>query len=166
MSKMNIITGEGTDRREIPITFRMGSESDKDRILVQYPYTKQVLNSGGYLIVAETEDEIIGFLWAFKRKIPAPVEQNELFINVIETFRADLRCRGIASEMIRELLLIAKEEKIYQIRAYCDIGNVPSHRLWLKNGFTISPVKLQDGTIPGSFVSLICKYNTAAAPRS
>ena len=157
MSKMNIITGEGTDRREISITFRMGSESDKDRILVQYPYTKQVLNSGGYLIVAETEDEIIGFLWAFKRKIPAPVEQNELFINVIETFRADLRCRGIASEMIRELLLIAKEEKIYQIRAYCDIGNVPSHRLWLKNGFAISPVKLQDGTIPGSFVSLICK---------
>lgn len=48
-----------------------------------------------------------------------------------------------------------KEEKVYQVRAYCDIRNVPSHRLWLKNKFAISPVKMPDNTIAGSFVSYV-----------
>ena len=57
--------------------------------------------------------------------------------------------------MISEIIKIAKEEKVYQVRAYCDIGNVSSHRLWLKNKFAISPVKMPDGSIPGSFVSFV-----------
>ena len=54
-----------------------------------------------------------------------------------------------------EMLRIAKEEKVYQVRAYCDIRNIPSHRLWLKNKFAISPVKMPDNTIAGSFVSYV-----------
>jgi len=44
---------------------------------------------------------------------------------------------------------------VYQVRAYCDIRNIPSHRLWLKNKFSISPVKMPDDTIAGSFVSYV-----------
>ena len=137
------------------IIIRLGTEDEKQKLLTDYPNVQNVIRDGGYFIIAKIEDTIVGFLWAFKRKIPAPVEQNEFFINVIEVIYTNLRCHGVASKMLNEMIEIAKKEKAYQVRAYCDIGNVSSHHLWLKNKFSISPVKMEDGTIPGSFVSYI-----------
>ena len=137
------------------VLIRLGTESEKEELLNQYPYVKNVMFDNGYFIVAKIEDNTIGFLWAFKRMIPAPVDRSEIFVNVVEVIHTDLRCQGIASKMLNEVIKIAKEEGAYQVRAYCDIGNVPSHRLWLKNKFSISPVKMQDGSIPGSFVTYV-----------
>ena len=134
---------------------RLGTDAEKQKLLTDYPNIKNVIRDGGYFIVAKIEDTVVGYLWAFKRKIPAPVEQDEIFINIIEVIYTNLRCQGVASKMISEIIEIAKEEKVYQIRAYCDIGNFPSHRLWLKNKFSISPVKMPDGAISGSFVSYV-----------
>ena len=134
---------------------RLGTDAEKQKLLTDYPNIKNVIRDGGYFIVAKIEDTVVGYLWAFKRKIPAPVEQDEIFINIIEVIYTNLRCQGVASKMISEIIEIAKEEKVYQIRAYCDIGNCPSHRLWLKNKFSISPVKMPDGSISGSFVSYV-----------
>ena len=134
---------------------RLGTDAEKQKLLTDYPNIKNVIRDGGYFIVAKIEDTVVGYLWAFKRKIPAPVEQDEIFINIIEVIYTNLRCQGVASKMISEIIEIAKEEKVYQIRAYCDIGNFPSHRLWLKNKFSISPVKMPDGSIAGSFVSYL-----------
>ena len=137
------------------MTIRLGTDAEKQELLVDYPNIKNVIRDGGYFIVAKIEDTVVGYLWAFKRKIPAPVEQDEIFINIIEVIYTNLRCQGVASKMISVIIEIAKEEKAYQVRAYCDIGNVPSHRLWLKNKFSISPVKMPDGSIAGSFVSYL-----------
>ena len=137
------------------MTIRLGTDAEKQELLVDYPNIKNVIRDGGYFIVAKIEDTVVGYLWAFKRKIPAPVEQDEIYINIIEVIYTNLRCQGVASKMISAIIEIAKEEKAYQVRAYCDIGNVPSHRLWLKNKFSISPVKMPDGSIAGSFVSYL-----------
>ncbi|MBO5036934.1 MAG: GNAT family N-acetyltransferase [Clostridia bacterium] len=137
------------------MTIRLGTDAEKQELLADYPNIKNVIRDGGYFIVAKIEDTVVGYLWAFKRKIPAPVEQDEIFINIIEVIYTNLRCQGVASKMISAIIEIAKEEKAYQVRAYCDIGNVPSHRLWLKNKFSISPVKMPDGSISGSFVSYL-----------
>ena len=134
---------------------RLGTDAEKQELLTDYPNIKNVIRDGGYFIVAQIEDTTVGYLWGFKRKIPAPVEQDEIFINIIEVIYTNLRFQGVASEMISEIIKIAKEEKVYQVRAYCDIGNVPSHRLWLKNKFSISPVRMPDGSIAGSFVSFV-----------
>lgn len=137
------------------VTIRLGAEKDKELLKTQQPQTAPVLGDGGYLIVAEDNGQIVGFLWAFKRKIPAPIEQEELFINVIEVFPEELRCQGLATRMLGEAKRIAINENCYQLRAYCDIRNVSSHRLWVKNGYGINPVALPDGNIAGSFVSLV-----------
>lgn len=134
---------------------RLGIDVDRTQIVATYPYTANVLGDGGYLIVAEDNGQIVGFLWAVKRKIPAPIEQEELFINVIEVFPEELRCQGLATRMLGEAKRIAINENCYQLRAYCDIRNVSSHRLWVKNGYGINPVALPDGNIVGSFVSLV-----------
>ena len=137
------------------VTIRLGAEKEIELLRTRHSHTVPVLGDGGYLIVAEENDQIIGFLWAFKRKIPAPIEQEELFINVIEVFPEELRCQGLATRMLGEAKRIAINENCYQLRAYCDIRNVSSHRLWVKNGYGINPVALPDGNIVGSFVSLV-----------
>ena len=137
------------------VIIRIGTDAEKEKLLNDYPHIKNVVRDGGYFIVAQIEDTIVGYLWGFKRKIPAPVEQDEIFINIIEVIYTNLRCQGMASSMLQKIMEIAKEEKVYQVRAYCDIWNVPSHRLWLKNKFSISPVKMPDGSISGSFVSFV-----------
>lgn len=137
------------------INVRNGTENDKQKLLNDYPNLHKFFGDNGYLIVAEKEKDIIGFLWAFVRDIPAPVEAKEMFINAIEVLHTELRCQGIGTQMVQKIIEIARNELVYQVRAYCDITNVPSHRLWLKNKFSISPVKMPDNTIAGSFVSYV-----------
>ena len=134
---------------------RFGTEAEKQTLLNEHTELKKVIQGGGYFIVAVIEDTVIGFLWAFKREIPAPVEQSEIFVNIIEVIYTNLRCQGIASAMLNEIIKVAKEENVYQIRAFCDNWNIPSHRLWLKNRFSVSPVKMPDGSVTGSFVSYV-----------
>lgn len=137
------------------VIIRFGTEAEKQTLLNEHTEIKKVIQSGGYFIVAVIEDTVIGFLWAFKREIPAPVGQSEIFVNIIEVIYTNLRRQGIASAMLNEIVKVAKNENVYQIRAFCDIWNIPSHRLWLKNSFSVSPVKMPDGSVAGSFVSYV-----------
>ena len=137
------------------MNIRVGTHADKEFILNKHPHTKQVLGEGGYLLVAEENENIEAFLWAFVRKIPAPIDKSEMFVNVIETFESKYQRKGIASNLIKKLIELAKAQSLYQIRAYCDINNISSHKLWEKNNFTISPVKNQNGEILGSYVALL-----------
>ncbi len=130
-----------------------GGAAEREWLLRQYPYTGQVLGEGGVLLAAEEGGSIRAFLWAFTRAIPAPVDAVEWFINVIEVFDAADRRRGIASQLVRACVQMAQRQGAYQVRAYCEIGNVASHRLWRKNGFGISPVKMPDDRVVGSYVT-------------
>ena len=136
---------------------RNGSEKDKQDLLNKYPDLKKffVMCDTGYLIIAERENDIIGFLWAYKRDIPAPVEAQEIFINAIEIFNTELRCQGIGTQMVQKIIEIARTEHVHQVRASVQIGNIASHCLWFKNKFSISPVKMPDADIVGSFVSFV-----------
>ena len=131
----------------------IGNNKHKEIILEKYPHTKQVMYDGGYLIVAINNDKLLGFAWAFMRDIPVPVSQKELFINVIEVFEPSNYKKGIATEIIKMTIQLAKELEVYQIRAYVDINNVASNNLWVKNNFGISPVKDCKDKIPGSYVT-------------
>lgn len=137
------------------VMIRFGTEAEKQTLLNKHTEIKNVIRGGGYFIVAVIEDAVIGFLWAFKREISAPIEQREIFVNIIEVIYTNLRGQGIASAMLNEIIKVAKEENVYQIRAFCDIWNIPSHRLWLKNRFSVSPVKMPDGSVTGSLVSYV-----------
>ena len=139
------------------INIRNGTDKDKQILLSNYPDLQKffVICDTGYLIVAERENDLIGFLWAFKQDIPAPIEAQEIFINAIEVFNDKLRRQGIGTEMVQKLIEIARKEQVYQVRASVQIGNVASHRLWFKNKFSISPVKMPNADIVGSFVSFV-----------
>ncbi len=137
------------------IDIQMGSQDQKGEILSKYPGTKAVIRDGGVLIVALEGSKIIGFLWMFKRKMLAPVDEYEWFINVIDVPEAENRCKGVASGLVKKAVSLAKSDGAYQISAYCDIANIPSHMLWKKNGFAIQPAYGADGSVLGSFVGLV-----------
>ncbi len=134
---------------------KVGSQDQKAEILAKYPGTKNVIRDGGVLIVAVEGSKIIGFLWMFKRKMLAPVDEYEWFINVIDVPEAENRCKGVASGLVKKAVSLAKSDGAYQISAYCDIANIPSHMLWKKNGFAIQPAYGADGSVLGSFVGLV-----------
>ncbi len=137
------------------IEINIGSQSQKAEILAKYPHTKAVIRDGGVLIVALEGSKIIGFLWMFKRKMLATVDEYEWFINVVDVPEADNRCKGVASGLVKKAQRLAKSDGAYQISAYCDIANIPSHMLWRKNGFAIQPAYGADGSVLGSFVGLV-----------
>ncbi len=137
------------------INIKNGTESDRLRLLSKYPNLDKFFFGNGRLVIAENGNEIVGFLWAHKRKISAPVEAEEMFINYITVFEPELHCRGIGTQMIQRIIEIARAEQVYQIRAKVKTENVPSHRLWLKNKFSISPAQMPDGNIAVSFVGYV-----------
>lgn len=137
------------------IKIRLGTENDKQKLLNSHHSLDKFFFGNGRLVIAENGNYIVGFLWAHKRKISAPVEAEELFINYIIIFESELRCRGIGTQMIQRIIEIARAEQVYQIRAKVKTENVPSHRLWLKNKFSISPAQMPNGNIAVSFVGYV-----------
>lgn len=140
------------------MNLRMGNKTDKEYILNIRPQAAALFEGRSYFIVAEDEC-VLGFAVVFHRDIEAPVPANEAFINLIEILDEGNHKKGIASCLVQEIIRIEEEKKTYQIRAYCEIHNIASHRLWLKNGFGISPAKESNGQILGSFVTYVCKQS-------
>lgn len=136
------------------MTVRIGTEADKAEIVGKRPQAEGYFSNEGYFVVAEENGAAAGFAAVFLRDIPAPVQGREAFINLIEVFEEHQR-KGAASLLVQEILKIEKAKSTYQVRAYCDINNSASHALWRKNKFGISPVKMSDGTILGSFVTYV-----------
>ena len=137
---------------------RMGNETDKEYILNVRPQAAPLFEGRSYFIIAE-DDDILGFAVVFHRDIEAPVLANEAFINLIETLDENNYKKGIASCLVQKIIEIEEDKNTYQVRAYCEINNIASHRLWLKNGFGISPAKEPNGQILGSFVTYVCNSN-------
>ncbi len=136
------------------MTVRMGKETDKTKIIGKRPQAKGYFSDDGYFFVAEENEVIAGYAAVFLRDIPAPVQGREAFINLIEVFE-EFQRKGTATLLVQEILKLEKSNGTYQVRAYCDIHNIASHGLWRKNKFGISPVKMPDDSIAGSFVTYV-----------
>jgi len=136
------------------MTVRIGTAEDKKEIIGKRPQAEGYFSDGGYFLVVEENGTIAAFAAVFLRDIPAPVQGREAFINLIEVFENYQR-KGIATLLIQEILKLEKSKGTYQVRAYCDIHNAASHALWMRNKFGISPVKMPDNSISGSFVTYV-----------
>ena len=149
----------------------LGSREDEALVRGLHPQHPSLMTGDGWLMAAKETGEageagrLIGFAWTFERDIPAPVGKvSEAFMNVIAV-EDGFQGKGIGSRIVQACIQKAGADGCYQLRAYCDIHNAASHRLWLKNGFGISPVAMPDGTTAGSFVTYTLGRGAPAAPR-
>ncbi len=63
----------------------------------------------------------------------------EDLILVIEVFSPAERCKGIASALVGHIKEQAVAAESYQVIAYYAPDNLPSHKLWIKNQFCVTP---------------------------
>ena len=133
---------------------RQASNEEVTSIIEKEPHSMLCTGENSFTLIAvDGNEQNIGVLSAFCREITAPLNgETECFINVISVNESE-HGKGIGSALVQEALKKAKEIGVIQVRAYCDINNKASHILWLKNGFGISPVKMPNGQILGSFVT-------------
>lgn len=109
------------------ISVRNGTKRDEQALLNKYPDLHKFFVDDGRLVVAESKQGIVGFLWAHRRKIPAPVDAEEMFINAVEVFDSELRRQGTGTQIVQKIIETAKAEQVYQVCASVQIENVASH---------------------------------------
>lgn len=118
---------------------REASFSEKRQIIRQHPHTKSFLKRKGILSVAAKAGRLLGFAFVQRRKITTEPRLTEDLILVIEVFSPAERCKGIASALVGHIKEQAVAAESYQVIAYYVPDNLPSHKLWIKNQFCVTP---------------------------
>lgn len=118
---------------------REASFSEKRQIIRQHPHTKSFLKRKGILSVAAKAGRLLGFAFVQRRKITTEPRLTEDLILVIEVFSPAERCKGIASALVGHIKEQAVAAESYQVIAYYAPDNLPSHKLWIKNQFCVTP---------------------------
>lgn len=116
---------------------RVANYRDKRNIIKQYPHTKSYLKRKGILYIDEEDNEYRGFAFVQKRNVINEINKIEDLILVIEVFREKDRNKGIASNLVKKIIDNAQENGVYQIIAYYQKNNIASHKLWVKNQFSV-----------------------------
>ena len=128
---------------------RVASYRDTRNIVKQYPYTKPYLKRKGVLYIDEEDNEYRGFAFVQKRNVVNESNLTEYLILVIEVFQEKDRNKGIASNLVKKIIDNAKENSVYQIIAYYQKNNIASHKLWVKNRFSVIEVLTADSNSLG-----------------
>jgi GNAT superfamily N-acetyltransferase len=98
-----------------------------------------------YSVIAVDDSNPIALIVAKKRPLSKPVDMlQEAYIDVIEV-HPDYQRRGIGAELVKRVLLWAKENELSQIRAWSEEIRYAALMLWKKLGFTFSQVNFQRG---------------------
>lgn len=63
---------------------------------------------------------------------------------MIEVFLEKDRNKGIASNLVKRIIDNAKENGVYQTVTYYQKNNTASHKLWIKNQFSVVEVLTAD----------------------
>lgn len=128
---------------------RVANYIDKINIMKQYPYTKPYLKRKGILYIDEEDNEYRGFAFVQKRNVVNEIILTEDLILVIEVFQEKDRNKGIASNLVKKIIDNAHENGVYQITAYYQKNNIASHKLWIKNSFSVIEVLTADSNSLG-----------------
>lgn len=128
---------------------RVANYKDKRDIIKKYPHTKPYLKRKGILYVDEEDNEYKGFAFVQKRKVVNELNKIEDLILVIEVFQEKDRNKGIASNLVKNIIENAQKNGSYQIIAYYQKNNIASHKLWVKNRFSVIEVFTADSNSLG-----------------
>ncbi len=119
---------------------RIANYRDKRNITKNYPHTKQHLKRKGILYIDEYNEQCRGFAFVQKRNVVNELNKIEELILAIEVFREKDRNKGIASNLVKKIINDAQANGSYQIIAYYQKNNIASHKLWIKNQFSVIEV--------------------------
>ena len=89
-------------------------------------------NPANYLLVAEVGNELAGFLMAY-RLDRADREESQMFVYEVEVAEP-WRRRGIASALVREIIGMARVERMFEVFVLTSQSNEAARRLYARAG--------------------------------
>jgi ribosomal protein S18 acetylase RimI-like enzyme len=93
------------------------------------------------LIVAEDDEKIIGFVFAYIREVPPEIltRWNVTKVAQLELLAVDSKCRGqgVGEALLDRLIEALKEERVDLILLHCPVESVEAKHLYDKLGFEV-----------------------------
>ncbi|OPJ57613.1 GNAT family N-acetyltransferase [Clostridium chromiireducens] len=123
------------------------NERDNDVSRVQ-GMIQQSINGSNLLLVAEDEDNIVGFLSAQKGILKRIKHTAYIVVGIREIHRG----KGIGTKFFSELDLWAKENLITRLELTVMCPNIVAKHLYEKNGFEIEGIKKRSMLVDGEYV--------------
>jgi RimJ/RimL family protein N-acetyltransferase len=122
-------------------------ERDKDISRVE-GMIQQSVNGTNLLLVAEEEDNIVGFLSAQRGMLKRIKHTAYIVVGIREIYRG----KGIGTKFFSELDLWAKENFIIRLELTVMCPNTVAKYLYEKNGFEIEGIKKKSMLVDGEYV--------------
>lgn len=92
----------------------------------------------GFSIVALDEQNLVGLISIYWKKLPAPFDECDAYIDILEVHR-DFRRQGIARRLIEISMERAKQKGRWQIRAWSSEDKLEAISMWKALGFGLCP---------------------------
>ncbi|WP_026887880.1 GNAT family N-acetyltransferase [Clostridium beijerinckii] len=109
---------------------------------------QQSVSGPNFLLVAEEEDNIVGFLSAKRGSLKRIKHTAYIVVGIREIHRG----KGIGTKFFSELNLWAKENLITRLELTVMCPNVVAKHLYEKNGFEIEGIKKRSMLVDGQYV--------------
>ena len=111
----------------------------------------------GFSILALCDGDPVGLISVYWRRLPAPLTRTvEGYIDIVEVL-AGFRRQGIATRMIELSMERAREQGVYQLRAWSSEDKVEAIPMWEALGFGLCPATTYPGgqEVKGYFVTRV-----------
>ena len=111
----------------------------------------------GFSILALSDGDPVGLISVYWRRLPAPLAHTiEGYIDIIEVL-AGFRRQGIATRMVELSIEQAREQGVYQLRAWSSEDKAEAIPMWEALGFGLCPATTYPGgqEVKGYFVTRV-----------
>ncbi len=101
-----------------------------------------------FLLVAEADDRIVGYISAQKGDFNRTVHSAYIVVGILRNYRG----KGIGTEFFRRLDVWAEEKKITRLELTVICENEVAKHLYEKNGFEIEGIKRKSVLVDGNYL--------------
>ena len=144
---------------ETRIHYVGADEAWKRRIAEEWSETaaRHMHIADGFSILALSDGQPVGLISVYWRRLPAPLAHTvDGYMDVIEVL-AGFRRQGIATRMVELSIERAREQGVYQLRAWSSEDKAEAIPMWEALGFGLCPATTYPGgqEVKGYFVSRV-----------
>ena len=109
---------------------------------------KRAQEQGSFLMVAEADQKLVGFLSAQRGGLRRTAHCAYIVVGILKDYRG----KGVGTELFRQLELWAEEAQVSRLELTVVCENEIAKHLYEKNGFEVEGIKRNSLWIDGRFV--------------
>ena len=126
---------------DLKIRFADANDELKDRVMREWgeKMARHMHIDDGFSMVALQEECLVGLISVYWKLLPPPLHEFlEGYIDIIEVHK-DFRRQGIAKQLVRLSVELAKEKDAYQLRAWSSLDKTEAIQMWKDLRFGLCP---------------------------